>query len=98
MRRCPRFQRCNVPVCPLDPLQDQRTYLKGEPRCQLPKSRRIRLAEPTNLPRQGMTKREWAAHQSWTAMDEEQRLARKSGLQERNRDLHGESEREALNG
>lgn len=33
MKRCPRFIQCTAPRCPLDPLQERRTELPGEPRC-----------------------------------------------------------------
>jgi len=80
MKSCPRFQSCCVPICPLDPLQDRRTYLKGEPKCALPKATRIRLAAGTDLPRKGMTKKEWSATQSWESMSEDEKLSRKANL------------------
>ncbi len=35
MKRCARFERCNVPLCPLDPDVEKRTYIKGEAVCRL---------------------------------------------------------------
>lgn len=33
MERCPRFQACSAPLCPLDPIRHTRFYLRGEPVC-----------------------------------------------------------------
>ena len=65
LRQCPRFDRCTVPICPLDPDQDLRTHLPGEPRCALAKSIRHRIGKEPGLPCQGLTKREWASLQIW---------------------------------
>ncbi len=75
-RSCPRFNKCDVPICPLDLLQEKRTYLKGEPHCTLAKSIRIRLAAGTELPLQGMTKKEWSGAMSWRKQSEDQRESR----------------------
>lgn len=45
MKRCPRFEFCSAPKCPLDELVDQRIQLGGEPTCPYTtrlKSRRVR--------------------------------------------------------
>lgn len=65
MRQCPRFQRCSVPICPLDLLQDERDYLPGEPKCTMAKSIRYRIGQDNDLPRKGLTKMEWAARQRY---------------------------------
>lgn len=31
--RCPRFDSCNAPICPLDPNWDNRRHLPGDPVC-----------------------------------------------------------------
>jgi len=65
MMACRRFRRCNVPICPLDPWQDKRVYVKGERKCTLPKAERMQLGKLVSeeqLPMRGMTKREWAGH------------------------------------
>jgi len=36
MERCPYFERCSVPLCPLDPDVGKRVYIEGEPICRLP--------------------------------------------------------------
>jgi len=35
MKRCVRFERCNAPLCPLDPDVEKRTYIRGEAVCRL---------------------------------------------------------------
>jgi len=79
-QKCPRFKNCSAPICPLDPLQDNRTYLEGEDRCQLPKSRRLRIADGTSLPKQGMTNREWAGKQSWDQLSEAEQERKNANL------------------
>lgn len=34
MNPCPRFDRCNAPICPLDPSWEKARYLSGEPVCR----------------------------------------------------------------
>ena len=70
MRQCPRFDRCSVPICPLDVLQDQRDYLLGELKCTLSKTRRYRIGKGTELERQGLTRREWSAKVRWDNLSE----------------------------
>jgi len=70
MIRCPKFQNCSAPVCPLDLLQDYRTALRGEPKCTLKKSRRLKIAKETKLERQGFTRTEWAAKKRWEGLSE----------------------------
>lgn len=77
MQRCPRFERCSAPICPLDLCQDTRDYFPGEPKCGLAKTRRMAIAKGTKLPRKGMTKKEWAAFQRWEQMDD---IARRQKL------------------
>lgn len=80
MKQCPRFEQCCVPNCPLDLLQEQRAHLKGEALCPLSKTKRHQLGKDTALPRQGLTKREWAAHQRWKELSASDRLHRTAGL------------------
>jgi hypothetical protein len=35
MKRCPRFDGCSIPRCPLDYFMKERTELPGEPQCPL---------------------------------------------------------------
>jgi len=63
MNKCPRFFRCSVPICPLDPDKDKRVYLQGEPRCTLAKSIRRKLGK--DLPWKGLFPREFSALNRW---------------------------------
>jgi len=89
MRRCPRNLRCSVPLCPLDLLQDNRTRLKEEPVCTLPKSIRHRIGKGTALPRQGLTKKEWAAELRWHSLTEVERESRIANLRPISSIIHG---------
>jgi len=80
MQQCPRFERCDVPICPLDPNQDQRTSLVGEKRCPLAKSYRVRIGKSAGLPRKGLTRKEYAAKERWDQLDESEKLRRTSYL------------------
>ena len=68
MKKCPRFSHCSVPKCPLDQDIDLRVKLPGEPNCTLAKSRRIKLGK--DLPRGGMTKREFSGLKNWQKSSE----------------------------
>ncbi len=70
MKLCPKFIRCSAPICPLDIDQDDRTYVKGEPKCKLSKENRIKIAKDTDLLRKGMTKKEWATYKRWRNLQE----------------------------
>jgi hypothetical protein len=76
--RCPRANRCSVPMCPLDPRQSERVCLEGEERCTIGKKARIRAAEGSNLPLGGRTPSEASGEARWNAMPEDQKLAAKS--------------------
>ena len=47
---CSRYQQCSVALCPLDPDQDKRVALHGEPRCDVEKGVRVRAAQAANWP------------------------------------------------
>lgn len=80
IQRCPRFDRCSIPICPLDLLQDQRTRFKGEPKCTLGKPRRSRIGKGTALKYQGLTRKEWAARKRWERLSELQKRRKKALL------------------
>lgn len=80
MKKCPRFQFCNAPICPLDYFQDERVELEGEEKCALAKSTRKRIGKGTILPHQGMTKREYAGMKIWEAKsDKEKKIIAERG-------------------
>ncbi len=57
MENCSRFHKCSVSICPLDPDMALRVYVRGEPKCMVRKSVRMRLG--SELPWKGMTRREF---------------------------------------
>lgn len=75
MKQCPRFKDCSAPICPLDPLEDLRKTMPGDDKCGIAKSIRTRIAKGTMLPRQGMTKQEFAAWQHYQLMDDQKKKA-----------------------
>ena len=79
-RQCPRFQRCDVPNCPLDLSQDQRTSLAGEKKCTLAQSYRLKIGKPTELPRKGLTRKEHAARLCWQLLNEVEKKRRIDNL------------------
>lgn len=80
MQQCPRFGRCSAPTCPLDPDQDRQIALPGEPKCGLAKLRRHAIGKKAGLPREGLTKREWAGRQGWKSIDEAEQARRQAKL------------------
>lgn len=75
MKRCPRFQTCSVPSCPLDLKQDCRPVFPGEPRCRLSKEKRRALGKGTALPYGGLTAREALGEKRWASLSDEERAA-----------------------
>jgi hypothetical protein len=95
MRNCPRFEKCSVPICPLDPFAEQRDRLSGEPSCTLAKTIRIRIAADSDLPRKGLTKLEWAARQRQNDLPEAERLRRTANLRPFERNTHASQQSRA---
>lgn len=94
IRQCPRFERCSVPICPLDLFQDERDRLPCEPKCTLGKKRRFLIGRETSLPRKGLTSREWSARQRYNSLSEEEKdrmknRARNQLKLNQNRELEG---------
>lgn len=75
MAQCPRYKKCVAPVCPLDINQELRDYVKGEPKCTLGKARRMRIGADSELPLQGMTKREVSAKRTWDRKSESEKAS-----------------------
>lgn len=59
MASCPSFETCDAPRCPLDALSDLRVVRPGDSRCRARKATRLRLG--VDLPRKGLTAREWVS-------------------------------------
>jgi len=98
MRRCPRFSSCSVPICPLDLLQDERDYLKGEPRCTLAKSYRLKIGQNTQLKYKGLEKREWAAKQRWDNLSELQKANKRAELRKVSPFIRGIENKQKIHG
>lgn len=80
MQRCSRFERCDVPTCPLDLYQDYRTRLPGEKQCPMAKAIRLRIGKDTPLPRFGLTKKEHAAKKRWQMLSDSEKQRRIGNL------------------
>lgn len=95
MRRCPQWQTCSAPDCPLDPKYMQRgKRQKGEPVCRAQKPTRLRVAaeaEADGLTTRfgGLTSREAASKRSWEAKTPEQQEAAISRGKKALAALHG---------
>jgi len=76
MKRCPRFDRCSAPVCPLDAKQDDKERLPDEPKCGLSKNRRLELAKGHDLPYGGLTKAEYAVKDRWSKLSESEKAVK----------------------
>jgi hypothetical protein len=68
MEKCPRFDYCSAPKCPLDPFMNERVYYKPreaikrwgeiEPVCNSHLGMRRKIAKGHNLPLMGLTREE----------------------------------------
>jgi hypothetical protein len=82
---CPRYERCSINHCPLDPLWHGRVSLRDDPEpgpCTLPRKRRMKIAagHASLLPWRGMYTRELLAVQRWEALGPEEQERRKEAL------------------
>lgn len=83
---CPRFDKCSANRCPFDPEIEGKTTLKGEEKCKLAKSKRMRLWDSLSedkkafLPYCGMFKREFLARKRWQDLPEEEKEKRTARL------------------
>lgn len=60
MEKCPSFEHCDAPRCPLDELYEHRVAYPEDPVCVAEKPTRYHLGK--SLPRRGMFPIEWAAY------------------------------------
>lgn len=71
-RECPRFERCSVNHCPLDPFQDEHLGHPDDKEqvCGVAKAIRVRIASqyPDLLPMGGLKPREWAGKQAFARL------------------------------
>ena len=73
MQKCPRYEFCNAPKCPLDYFIDERVKLADEEKCKLAKSIRKEIGKGTALKYQGLTRREWAGMKIWESKSDEEK-------------------------
>jgi hypothetical protein len=69
--KCPKFNSCSAPLCPLDIDYNKRSYLKGEPRCSLRRAKRLKYGSV--LPNKGLFPKEYSALKRWQSKSEEER-------------------------
>jgi len=81
---CPRFHKCSVNVCPLDPFVYKKNKLPEEEKCTLGKTIRLRIAEKhlDLLPHRGLTSREWIGRQKWESLSIDEKSKIQARLQE----------------
>lgn len=83
---CPRYERCSVNHCPLDPEQDQHLShpLDKEQKCPMEKPVRFKIGQkyPDLLPMLGLTAREWAGKQAFDRLS----LADKAALAQKGKE------------
>lgn len=80
--QCPRFSSCSVNKCPLDSDINLRNELKGEEKCGMAKSIRLRIGKEFNLEKIGLTDREWSARKRYDNLspEEKEKLVRRGSL------------------
>lgn len=82
---CPRYDRCSVNLCPLDPDQGKRVAHEEDKEQKCPMEKRVRLRigskYPDLLPLAGLTTREHGAMARWSNLS----AAQKQVIAERGR-------------
>lgn len=89
IKKCPRFDVCSAPICPLDIEKDKRIQLNGEPKCKLGKRRRMKLGY--GLPWKGLTPNELAAKTRWEQKSKKEKseyISRIAKLREKTQFFH----------
>jgi hypothetical protein len=67
MEKCPLFDDCAAPRCPLDTNCEQRIYYSGEPKCTSEKY--IRYFIGKDMEHCGMTSKEWDGYKRFYSSD-----------------------------
>jgi hypothetical protein len=82
MENCPRFKFCSANRCPLDSDIDLRNEIKGEEKCGMAKSIRLRIGKEFNLEKMGLTEREWSARKRYENLspEDKEKLVRRGSL------------------
>ena len=63
MYKCPNFQKCNAPKCPLDPDMSARIKLPEDPVCTLDKKTRMEVGK--DLENKGLFSSELRSYKGW---------------------------------
>ena len=74
MEKCPQFNKCNAPICPLDAEWKDRVFVQGETKCKLGKTLRKRLGK--DLPNGGLLSREYSSLKVWEGRGEKDKASR----------------------
>jgi hypothetical protein len=72
MNKCPRWNSCNAPICPLDALMEKRLRLTGEDKCKLTKKVRLELGK--SLKNKGLLPKELGGIKGYKNMDTDTQL------------------------
>jgi hypothetical protein len=82
MTKCSKFKHCDANICPLDENISFRNKLEDEKKCDMAKSIRLRIGTEFNLPKLGLTDREFSSRQKWESKSEEEKAEIKNRLAE----------------
>lgn len=76
MNKCPKFNRCSAPICPLDIDYKKRVFVEGDLECTLSRDKRMRIGK--NLPNKGLTAKELGGFKSWNKipLERQQEIAK----------------------
>lgn len=81
---CPRYKKCAVNNCPLDPVYPSRVTDEGdvEHKCTIAKTIRSRIAAkyPGTLKFEGLTPREFTAKKNWENLSEEEKDKKREAI------------------
>lgn len=84
---CPRYDKCSVNLCPIDPDQELRTAHREDRQQECPMEKNVRkriaLCYPDLLPRLGLTTREHASAMVWASLPLAEKEARRRAAKER---------------
>ncbi|AKB64938.1 hypothetical protein [Methanosarcina mazei] len=81
---CPRYKKCSVNNCPLDPAYPNSVTDEADPeqKCTIAKNIRSRIAAkyPGTLKFEGLTPREFTATKNWESLPEEEKDKKREAI------------------
>lgn len=81
---CPRYKKCSVNSCPLDPAYPNRVTDETDPeqKCTIAKTIRSKIAAkyPGTLKFEGLTPREFTAKKNWEILPEEEKDKKREAI------------------